>query len=78
MSPSVQTFAWKSIGIASSISQYWSAFSPHCREKSKDPNEILDVITVSTENEKGIRLEFYHARVDGTSTQKLSQAGGGK
>lgn len=42
----------------------------------KDPGETLEVITVSVETEKGTRLESDHAREDGSSTQKVTRAGG--
>ncbi|KAF2167818.1 hypothetical protein M409DRAFT_53781 [Zasmidium cellare ATCC 36951] len=45
-------------------------------KSSKDPNEKLDVVTVSIHTEKGTRLESDHVREDGTSTQKTTRSGG--
>ncbi|KAI9803815.1 MAG: hypothetical protein M1825_001695 [Sarcosagium campestre] len=47
-------------------------------KSTKDQTEALEVITISIETEKGTRLESDHAREDGTSSQKLTRAGGGK
>ncbi|KAM3416882.1 hypothetical protein BST61_g8470 [Cercospora zeina] len=47
-------------------------------KSSKDPNEKLDVVTISIHTEKGTRLESDHVREDGTSTKKTTRSGGAK
>ena len=47
-------------------------------KSAKDPNEKVEVLTVSVHTERDTRLESGHAREDGTSTVRESRAGGKK